>query len=633
MEDSNAMTIEFLRARLLSERSVSKTARQRADELSNRVAELAEQLKLASLQRKKAEKATADVLAILENHGISDVSEGYDSNSDNAEALNETRTISLMTKDTSTNLEVRRNEIEDFSSSELESSVSIGRSLSWKSTNDSQCSLEKKKYVDPVRRKYNFPLNGSSARRAGKSCRRIRRRETRLMEEFQNDSPVKATYTGDGSNGSDCDPESLRKCTEYYSEKQHMENLMLESDSVNQKTNEHYISERDGDMESALKHQALLIVQFEEEEKAQREWEERYRANNCGAQDSCDPNTHSDLSEEQDEMKLPEFSDAAGTLSSDNLEINGKLLQTHFGDELGTHQNFLTPLDAKKGLLQDQGCNHIITCEPPMLESTFPVIKENFDKENSRKDHEAPTLPIYCTTTHSSTNTSSNAKKTFPPNVSASISSSNNLPVVLQETSKDLGSVLEALQQAKSSLKQKNTCSLPTAGGTSDTLDTFRFPPTSPALFRLPTDYQFETTAAAKHPLFDAKSSFAKFSPEICGDKLYPKPCTDLRNDVSDCTLTFPSIPLTESWHGATPQRSLGYPRHDPPSHNILNHTAPCTNTVPPVQHSYPFFPDITRKLPSSDGTSISVSSSEPTVPPAARFSSYDESFRRYMSR
>lgn len=37
MEDSSAMTIEFLRARLLSERSISRSARQRADELANKV--------------------------------------------------------------------------------------------------------------------------------------------------------------------------------------------------------------------------------------------------------------------------------------------------------------------------------------------------------------------------------------------------------------------------------------------------------------------------------------------------------------------------------------------------------------------------------------------------------------------
>ena len=37
MEDSSAMTIEFLRARLLSERSVSRSARQRVHELEKMV--------------------------------------------------------------------------------------------------------------------------------------------------------------------------------------------------------------------------------------------------------------------------------------------------------------------------------------------------------------------------------------------------------------------------------------------------------------------------------------------------------------------------------------------------------------------------------------------------------------------
>lgn len=37
MDDSSGMTIEFLRARLLSERSVSRSARQRADELEKMV--------------------------------------------------------------------------------------------------------------------------------------------------------------------------------------------------------------------------------------------------------------------------------------------------------------------------------------------------------------------------------------------------------------------------------------------------------------------------------------------------------------------------------------------------------------------------------------------------------------------
>lgn len=37
MADSTAMTVDFLRARLLSERSVSRAAKERADELANRV--------------------------------------------------------------------------------------------------------------------------------------------------------------------------------------------------------------------------------------------------------------------------------------------------------------------------------------------------------------------------------------------------------------------------------------------------------------------------------------------------------------------------------------------------------------------------------------------------------------------
>ena len=40
MGDSTAMTIEFLRARLLSERSLSRAAKERADQLAKRVRHL-----------------------------------------------------------------------------------------------------------------------------------------------------------------------------------------------------------------------------------------------------------------------------------------------------------------------------------------------------------------------------------------------------------------------------------------------------------------------------------------------------------------------------------------------------------------------------------------------------------------
>lgn len=146
------------------------------------MAELEEQLRYVSLQREKAEKATSDILVILKNHEIGDVSEDFDSSSEQEENLQEfeARNGTLMTmEDTPTNLKLRNNDKEAYSSSEIESSPSTGRSLSWKSTRDSQHALEKKKYVESVRRRASFSSNNSSSRRVGKSCRRIRRKDAR----------------------------------------------------------------------------------------------------------------------------------------------------------------------------------------------------------------------------------------------------------------------------------------------------------------------------------------------------------------------------------------------------------------------------------------------------------------------
>lgn len=64
--------------------------------------------------------------------------------------------------------------------------------------------------------------------------------------------------------------------------KKPVDNPILESESGSQKIDGRYITvhEREIDMESALQHQAQLIGQYEEEEKAQREWEEKFRESN-----------------------------------------------------------------------------------------------------------------------------------------------------------------------------------------------------------------------------------------------------------------------------------------------------------------------------------------------------------------
>ncbi|CAN0900633.1 hypothetical protein LINGRAHAP2_LOCUS20953 [Linum grandiflorum] len=231
MEDS-FVTIEFLRARLLSERSVSKTARQRADELAKRVEELEEQLRIVSVQRMKAEKATANVLTILESNGLSDASEAFDSSSDQ-DAESEFGLVNGCTKEVecSVNSKSRKGKSEEHSGSDLDFSPSPARSLSWKSSKDGTGFIKRCK--DPAPRRSTTSSSSSTKHRLGKSCRQIRRREA-----------------------------------------------------------------RDRDMEKALEQQAELIERYDDMEKAQREWEEKFRENASSTPDSCDPGNRSDVTEE-----------------------------------------------------------------------------------------------------------------------------------------------------------------------------------------------------------------------------------------------------------------------------------------------------------------------------------------------
>lgn len=147
--------------------------------------ELEDQLKIVSLQRKKAEKATAAVLSILENEGITDASEEFDSGSDqeaifsNSKGADSTDNRNEYKPDPS-NVKERENDA-DISSSEIISSPSTGRSLSWKSGKHSLPSFERNRYTDSAwRRSGSFASTGtSSPKRAGKSCRRIRRSNTK----------------------------------------------------------------------------------------------------------------------------------------------------------------------------------------------------------------------------------------------------------------------------------------------------------------------------------------------------------------------------------------------------------------------------------------------------------------------
>lgn len=138
-----------------------------------------------SHQRKKAERATEEVLAILENHGMGDVSETFDSSSDQEVTPRESKVSnnSMKEEDSSVNSKVSRNDMEEMSGSELECSPLPGGSLSWKGSKNSSHSLEKKHRDSSTRRRSSFASSGSSSpkHRLGKSCRQIRRREMRYV--------------------------------------------------------------------------------------------------------------------------------------------------------------------------------------------------------------------------------------------------------------------------------------------------------------------------------------------------------------------------------------------------------------------------------------------------------------------
>ncbi|XP_015941267.1 uncharacterized protein LOC107466782 isoform X1 [Arachis duranensis] len=274
MEDSTILTIEFLRGRLLFERSISRRARQRAEDLEKKVIELEEQVKMVTLQRKIAEKATADVLAILENHGLSDLSNEFES-----ESGRDTPCEYGVNNDSGNNGERflsskgRQNGPEALSSSDTDSSPLYG-SFPWKGHHDS--SHSRKKYNNPKHRRetsWSSISSSSKNHHHGMSFHKIRHKKTRS-----------ASIPGYISGEVDCQEnevvpyfEGFQNCSDGY--------------------------ERDKDMEKALEHRSLPIDEYEAMAKAQIDLEEKFRENNYAISGSYNWRNHSDMYEKKDESK------------------------------------------------------------------------------------------------------------------------------------------------------------------------------------------------------------------------------------------------------------------------------------------------------------------------------------------
>ncbi|CAI0410695.1 unnamed protein product [Linum tenue] len=440
MEDST-MTIEFLRARLLSERSVSKSARARADELAQRVAELEEQLRIVSVQRMKAEKATVNVLAILESNGLSDASGPFDSSSDQDDE-SEFGLVNGSSKEvqSSVNSKAKNSESDERSGSD-EFIPSTARSLSWKSGKDGTGSMKRCK--DPALRSSNTftSASSSSRRQPGKSCRQTRRKDTRA-----------------------------------------------------------------GDMEKAIEQQAQLIERYEEMEKAQREWEEKFRETSSSAPDSCDPGNRSDVTEEAPYEINEHPPHAARTIVSTNhvekseagdfpkFHPNGSLQQTVNKEHLKVQKNSIAPTSGSR--CHDFACSSI---ESKHNEAQLANIRSSpsSSSHEHQQTHGTNDAPGSQLNLDFESNRASDINKER-----ASQSQSEVHALVPHKAPKELG-ILEALKKAKQSLQQQID-NIPSAVssspvGTSYALSSLRttapvdntpeIPGRYPGLFRLPTDF------------------------------------------------------------------------------------------------------------------------------------------------
>lgn len=637
MEDSTAMTIEFLRARLLSERSISKSSRQRADELAKKVIELEEQLRVVSLQRKMAEKATADVLAILENQGISDASEEFDSDLDlevpcesgvnNDYAKEGERPVSS---------KGRRYGSEELFGSHADSSPVFSRSLSWKGRHDSSRSLEKYK-ISSSRRQNSFSsISSSPKHRQGKSCRKIRHRQTRSVVEESRDKSVQANFS---ENEFASSSEGFPNCSDGGSniviiESKIEEEDELEANSVNKN---HHVDGygRERDMEKALDDQSQLIDQYEAMEKAQREWEEKFRENNSTTPDSFDPENHSDMTEDKDESKAQIAGSAkvvttnAGAggvcLSEEIFKAEARGIMPKSYDDSGGDNYQKSPTSSTSDMLGQESSHSPLKGKQIESSASCHCQCSNMNHQVTPGNGYLDSRPPY----------------SFPTDVNgdlhqndASRNNNDRYALVLRDQSHEFSGILESLKQARISLQQElNKSPPPMEGGYSGKAitpsafvskieDRFNIPVGCSGLFRLPSDFSDEASDR-----FSVHHSTAGFSSNFYLDRGLPR--------ISDGQVQFGSNPY---YSGTT--LSLPAPEQSPATQYLENGSRFDSNKPPfdavsvggplssnkfmyPTFPINPSYPSAKSQIPFGDELSRPYSFSSRTVgdPLAYRFS------------
>ncbi|XP_056682413.1 uncharacterized protein [Spinacia oleracea] len=244
-----------------------------------------------------------------------------------------------------------------------------------------------------------------------------------------------------------------------------------------------------GEMERALQHQAQLIRSYEAQEKDQRDWEEKYGENN----DSCEPGSHSDVTEERDENKA-----AAAQL----IDHNKAGMQTK--SSMTDLNSFKLSPEAGRGSSEKQNVSEMQPRGSPAPDFAFSVANSNQYLELAGRNllHEGLGPSAF------------------------SDSASND-----EELSSSVGTVLDALQEAKLLIKQQMN-SLPetrisvgrdieTCVPSNRDVDWLKFPVGCPGLFRVPTDHE-------------GQSLSRQFVSKPSGDSFFTSPDNSIRQPRFD---------------------------------------------------------------------------------------------------
>ncbi|ESQ45275.1 hypothetical protein EUTSA_v10010215mg [Eutrema salsugineum] len=513
-QDPTSMTIEFLRARLLAERAVSKSARAKLDGLADKVAELEEQLKIVSLQRKKAEQATADVLAILEENGFTDFSDAYDSNSDQ-ESYSQTNSVS-------------------------------GKSLSWKGRRREAGSSDKiKESRNRRQRGFDSAYFASPRHRQGRSCRQIKRSESRIVsEDHKRDGNTVVDLQGNGVR-----TEVLPNTSEEASRTVVDVTVVKGDESLQKLSYSNVLEKRDRmdiNLERALENRAQVIGSFEDMEETQKQWEKKFTENKSSALDLCDVGNHSDVTDESNGEKVqaqlqvstvvPSLHDTKSIANKVNFRESFETLSHGSPDNSVTSSDKCCKSCGSKSVKQDAAHSgdkgkHI--SESPKSESSSSIRSSPVTRPNSRGGS-------------FSSNANTIQKVDYP------------LVPVAKEKSDTCDTVLTALKQAKLSLQEKiNSLQIKKP----EYLFESSYPTTTPGSYMNAYSLQIE-------PAFNTKSSLPASS--VGSMVEFPVGCAGLFRVPTDFS---PDASTRNNFIASGSQKALV--GHIPERHQLFTKTSP----------------------------------------------------------